>query len=682
MESIEQTFNGTADFGRKVTCTISRNGDLIHRMYLQAALPTLVGGHFVSDVGEAMLSTIELEIGGQRIDKHYADWLHIWNDLTQPKGHQMGYNTMVNGAANSHGGLTVYVPLQFWFCRNPGLALPLIALQYHEVKVNIEFKSFSSLVIPTVSTVPVTAASLGYCSLWVDYIYLDTDERRRFAQVSHEYLIEQLQFTGDETATGTNNKIKLNFNHPCKELIWVVQPSAFSGAPGVSHDPFNYTDAVTSGNPTGGNPVVTAKVQLNGHDRFDERDGAYFNLVQPYQHHENVPSSPGINVYSFGLKPEEHQPTGTCNFSRIDTATLILQLTPAAVAQNVGGSAFVRIYAVNYNVLRVMSGINAAIRRRTCAKQSAANYGYCSTILDKQCKRNLGSLVYNWLVSLQTCNKIKLSGTPFRALTTTPAWKLAVGTLGNDHGHSKNVKDWVIRSQAPTVRVVSDRVKVQRIDGFGGERNTILCDPLRYIPAPCESMGVETGAVSRIPISLKNFRYHIWYCVRGFVFKQTISIIVYITYTTQFYCKGISSFVSKSSYSAFFILQNEYIRHQYINKLCDIYRERPDDLLKVLLAVGNNRTIDENEVDHLENIPSQHESQPQDVQAIHQPVSQPQPPSTPHPPPASTTFQTQPLMPLSEAPQHSANELSGIQPNKRKPAVVPSQSDWQDTWNC
>jgi len=156
------------------------------------------------------------------------------------------------------------------------------------------------------------------------------------------------------------------------------------------------------------------------------------------------------------------------------------------------------VFAVNYNVLRIMSGIKefrSKNSKLTCAQQSAAKYGYCSTILDKQCKRNL---VYNWLVShLQTCNKIKLSGTPFRALTTTPVWKHTAGTLGNDHGHSKNVKDWVIRSQAPTVRVVSDRVKVQRIDGFGGKRNTILSDPLRYIPAPCESMGVKTGAVSR-----------------------------------------------------------------------------------------------------------------------------------------------------------------------------------------
>lgn len=241
----------------------------------------------------------------------------------------------------------------------------------------------------------------------MDYIYLDTDERRRFAQVSHEYLIEQLQFTGDESTSQETNKIKLNFNHPCKELIWVVQRDEnVSDTAPVGKQWFNYTDAydftykaaggqdvsgafsasysnlVTPSTATndreagsmpgiaaggannvyvpvsfenGTNPVVLAKLQLNGHDRFSERDGRYFNLVQPYQHHENVPSQ-GINVYSFGLKPEEHQPSGTCNMSRIDNATLHLKLSPEAIGGSVK-SCKVRVYAVNYNVLRIMSGM-------------------------------------------------------------------------------------------------------------------------------------------------------------------------------------------------------------------------------------------------------------------------------------------------------------------------------------
>ena len=195
MESIQQTFNGAIDFDRKVTCTISRNGDLIHRIYLQVEFAA--GSTLNAWAGHKLVKSVEIEIGGQRIDKHYGDWLHIWNELTQTAGHYNGYKQMVSGtefgddlssSVDTLDAQVLYIPLQFWFCRNPGLALPLIALQYHEVKINIEFASKSAV---------LTTGTLNDASLFVDYIYLDTDERRRFAQVSHEYLIEQLQFTGD-----------------------------------------------------------------------------------------------------------------------------------------------------------------------------------------------------------------------------------------------------------------------------------------------------------------------------------------------------------------------------------------------------------------------------------------------------------------------------------------------------
>lgn len=330
MESIEQTFNGFPDFSKKVTCPISRNGDLIHRIYLQAELPS----EGVAWAGHKLIKSVEVEIGGQRIDKHYSDWLHIWNELSQTAGHWDGYKLMVDGGdvltenpsgASDVADNVVFVPLQFWFCRNPGLALPLIALQYHEVKINIEFGDRDDVLVDG------STGSLASASLYVDYIYLDTDERRRFAQVSHEYLIEQLQFTGDETAS---SKIKLNFNHPCKEIIWVEkEDGADVGSYVTSYD--------------------TAKLQLNGHERFSARVPQYFQLVQPFQHHERVPTMDGktcgINVYSFALKPEEHQPSGTCNMSRIDNATLNLA--------GVNTNNTVKVYAINYNVLRVMSGM-------------------------------------------------------------------------------------------------------------------------------------------------------------------------------------------------------------------------------------------------------------------------------------------------------------------------------------
>jgi len=418
MESIENPFNGSPGFGRKVTCTIQRNGDLIYRIYLQATLPKVTllstdgsGAQFrwLNWVGHNLVKNVELEIGGQRIDKHYGDWLQIWNELTQEAGKQAGYAKMVGnvpqlvnllvqggedcdndcsgGEPNSSNEFlmcapeyTLYIPLQFWFNRNPGLALPLIALQYHEVRINLEFNDLRNLCFdqtPSQSNVHtvrdrVAAAGLVAASLYVDYIYLDTDERRKFAQVSHEYLIETLQFTGGESITSSSNKLKLNFNHPCKELIWVVQRDSFVSCddnvinPWKGQQPFNYSDwwdraVLESGYSVtrveglaGNNPTVTALLQLNGHDRFQVREGRYFNEVQPYQHHTNVPAV-GINVYSFALQPEQHQPSGTCNLSRIDNTTLLLTVSNNAVGT--ATSATVRVYATNYNVLRIMSGM-------------------------------------------------------------------------------------------------------------------------------------------------------------------------------------------------------------------------------------------------------------------------------------------------------------------------------------
>ena len=298
LESILQTFNGSVGWGNRVTATISRNGDLINRAYLVLTPSVNVD---VDYGGLKAIQYAELEIGGQKIDKHYGEWMYIWNELSLPAGKRVGYDKMV-GKEKLTANKKHYIPLEFWFCRNVGLALPLIGLQYHEVKVNIQFE--------TAAVMAGTGSTLE-AELWVDYVYLDTDERRKFAQSSHEYLIEQLQFTGNESAAP---KIKLNLNHPVKELVWVARrPSTTAGIK------WNHYD-----DGSGEILVKTAKLTLNGNDRFATRDGDYFNLVQPFQHHENIPSNKGINVYSFALKPEEHQPSGTLNMSRIDTASLSL----------------------------------------------------------------------------------------------------------------------------------------------------------------------------------------------------------------------------------------------------------------------------------------------------------------------------------------------------------------------
>ncbi len=524
IESIEQTFNGQADFGRRVTCTISRNGDLAYKTYLQVTLPEInqqmgttvsqglnrgVYARWLDFPGEQLIAMVEVEIGGQKIDKQYGDWMHIWNQLTMTSEQQRGYFKMIGNTTqltfitdpsfsdvdgpcdssaprqvcaprNALPETTLYIPLQFWFCTNPGLALPLIALQYHEVKINIDIRPIDECLWAVTTLNCLTdstsvnylgsgksvAAQIAYnqslvaASLYVDYVFLDTDERRRMAQNPHEYLITQLQTTGDESVGSSSNKIKLTFNHPVKELIWVVQPDqnvdycssltcdatlyktlgaqpfnytdaidalpnaihAFGGpkavaqntgafidarglfqdagaldsyAPfgytgywngpsnpynqpniggsGVTTDPINYppndhndgstvsdagtfvlTETSLDMHCWGQNPVVTAKLQLNGQDRFSEREGSYFSWVQPYQSHTRTPDE-GINVYSFALRPEEHQPSGTCNFSRIDNSTLQLVLSNATVEGT--KTAKVRVYAVNYNVLRIMSGM-------------------------------------------------------------------------------------------------------------------------------------------------------------------------------------------------------------------------------------------------------------------------------------------------------------------------------------
>ena len=380
IEAIQQTFNGTPNFGNRVTCQISRNGDLIHRMYL-SVVNYYSGANVCPYFGLRLINYVEIEIGGQKIDKHYSHWMYVWNELSLPISKKDAYKKMVgaNNMLTTIGtsatvGANLYIPLEFWFCRNVGLALPLIALQYHEVKINILFETNENCRGTANAINPISSDSS--VSLWVDYIFLDTDERRRFAQLSHEYLIEQLQFTGTESVSAAAIKPKLSFNHPCKELVWFCSSDHSANATAankavVNNNWVNYSSAVNSYgaadpelyNPTSAitstNPIKSAKLVLNGNDRFAARPGSYFNLIQPYQHHENIPSNPGINVYSFALKPEEHQPSGTLNMSRIDTAVLNLEIdqTGTSYTSTSTFSKNLHVYAVNYNVLRILSGM-------------------------------------------------------------------------------------------------------------------------------------------------------------------------------------------------------------------------------------------------------------------------------------------------------------------------------------
>ena len=482
-------------------------------MYLAVSLNATQAGSvawgYVNRLGNALIEETKVEIGGQKIDEQYGDWLNIWYELSHKTGQERGYAKLIGDVPNltnitntGNRAYQLYVPLQYWFNRNNGLALPLIALQYHDVRMTVQFQSAINCLNWVGATAPSTSNLMGDSYLLIDYVYLDSEERKRFAQASHEYLIEQLQFTGSESLTSTNNKYRLNFNHPCKYLVWaphlerynsraqyVVYPTASNSnagngtsgglgradwvaatalfsklvflatnlvssvnvqsvdasgnlqlegdvvtpTPNVSNcllatvaakvnaklvvtaagasgvQPANVNDvvllstsvqiedmsntlaalvaggtnvafattflgtlAVNAINPFNygnfldgtDNPVNQAKLQLNGQDRFQVRDGNYFNYVQPWQHFSNTPAD-GINVYSFALKPEEHQPSGSCNFSRIDNATLQVDVglynAPASgYGVNFLGTnsnSLLNIYTVNYNVLRVMSGM-------------------------------------------------------------------------------------------------------------------------------------------------------------------------------------------------------------------------------------------------------------------------------------------------------------------------------------
>lgn len=521
-EPIEQSFSGTADFGKtSVTATVARNGDLMSRVYLrckvQLSRKAGSSGKFawVRRLGHSMIREVSCQIGGATIDRQTGDWMNVWHELARDSNLDVGYSEMIGDTphmtelSEDEKSATLYVPLTFWFCRNPGLALPLIALQYHEVNFKFNFNSVDRLVVKE-DGCEVTG-SIVDASLLIDYVFLDSEERKRFAQSAHEYLIEQLQTPDEDTINEQNKKFRLSFNHPCKEVVWAQKMGKFNNPNnnrfvayhptdadwvrrrvaetlyllslevtgdaqnlvvsqdttsnqfvtrslgnatldavveqlrnGVvvvtrkaedvtnfdgaelpaefTNDPFAYVEfldeswrhvpnsvvsmtveqmglpedhplwAAVSAHfvrvnmPTNygvwadgsSNPTMEANIQLNGQDRFSKRDGHYFNYVQPWQHHSNTPCD-GVNVYSFALEPEKHQPSGTCNFSRIDYAQLSLKLTNEA-KNNLGQDSTITIFTTNYNVLRIMSGIN-----RLCRTVSPS-IRFLLTNIDKGCK--------------------------------------------------------------------------------------------------------------------------------------------------------------------------------------------------------------------------------------------------------------------------------------------------------
>ena len=407
MEIIEQTVNGTASNDGRISVTIARNGDLIGDMFMElktvANLASREGDLTVTSgvwAAERAVKSVELSIGGQRIDKHYQRWWRLYSELYLPIDKKNEWAKLTTDATGA-GGNKVYLPLIFFFNRNPGLYLPLIALQYHEVRIDFDLASNFSSYLET-----------SQVKVWGNYIYLDTEERRRFAQRGHEYLIEQVQHTGTDSVTsGATKQVRLSYNHPVKELIWALggsdttnskmwnfttncatsnavvlesNPDFLGRSPSVQGNSNIFmlsslqvasgVPQVLTGNVTGSaggvtvsttqfnedgsvlprksvGPLDSFKLILNGQDRFKAQPGKFFNQMQPNMHHSGNPY-PGVYCYSFALKPEELQPTGTCNFSRIDNSQVEVVLKAGADANTT-----LSMFAVNYNVLRIQSGM-------------------------------------------------------------------------------------------------------------------------------------------------------------------------------------------------------------------------------------------------------------------------------------------------------------------------------------
>lgn len=435
-ECIEQTIQGTQGFGQRLTITISRSGDLVGPMHVEIELPALsssvdgttlsvynsvstsgVTGSatmnwcWVNYIGYRILKEVTIEIGGQPIDRHYSTWFYMWFELSTPAAKREGLQKMVGGydvtevplglTTNALLSQTLYVPLVFWFNTHPGLALPLIALQYHEVKLYIQTELLNNCVVllsaasgagssfsnvldlewavpgsfstPTVQVAGSSATPNITMSVWADYYYLDSEERRRFAQLSHEYLIKQVQQITTTFPSFTNSSQNQSidyrtFNHPVSFNVWGFRKTQA----GASVDWTNFTNSPPFLQFLGLSVVNQHKLVLNGNDRYNDKNADYYNLVQPYNHFTAIPPV-GLLCYSYALQPVEHQPSGTLNFSRIDNASNRFSVisdvsTLNGLLGNVGGATNVWsqskdtpyegvVYAVNYNVLRIMSGM-------------------------------------------------------------------------------------------------------------------------------------------------------------------------------------------------------------------------------------------------------------------------------------------------------------------------------------
>lgn len=372
IESIPIEFDGTLDFGRRISTVIPRKADLLSSLFLEVDLPVIPADssheyYWVNDIGHAMIESVSVEIGEKEIDKHTGEWLQIWSSLTTPAEKRDGFAEMTAHwevyPPAAPVGAKLTIPLRFWFCNAIGNALPLISLQAHPVRIIIHLRKFQELwwsdsLTPTPGNpcpqIPPVAPTR--VQLYGDYVFLDKDERHRFAAASHEYLITQVQYTPAQSipVNITTANVPIVFNHSCKEFVWVVQQDRMRAA----REWFNFSNKLQANGGEVGvvadDQLESAVLRLDGYERFQRRGARYFRITQPYQRHTAIPND-FIYLYSFSLHPEDDQPAGSINCSKIDD--IQLGLTFANTQQMIQYDRTVVVYATNYNILRIVGGL-------------------------------------------------------------------------------------------------------------------------------------------------------------------------------------------------------------------------------------------------------------------------------------------------------------------------------------
>lgn len=354
-EQIKLDFNGDVQFGKKITCVIPRSGDLLSNIYLNVKLPELTktSGDFAgwtNSIGNAMIDYVELEIGGSIVDKRYGIFMEIWDELIDNKIENIligKFDTNLVLKDSAISATEYYIPLNFWFHNDLALALPIISLRNHEIKIHIKLRPFSELTHYDGVTPPLDV-QITNINLMANYVFLDNNERSRYANSDHKFFITQLQMNPVVAykANTKNIKTSLEFNHPCKELLWVFTETISE----ENNDWFNFSKRVPNGD------LVTelmssCKFVIDGSERFSNNE-KYFRSVQHELHHSNI-SNKHIYIYSFSNNPEVWQPSGSLNFSKLNDSVMYFTMIDGVP------SFKLYIFALTYNWFIIKKGLGA-----------------------------------------------------------------------------------------------------------------------------------------------------------------------------------------------------------------------------------------------------------------------------------------------------------------------------------